>query len=223
MDEKIRLEDLDKYRRTTQLDFALEALRQAVLSGELKMGDRVNEVAFTNRFGISRTTFREALRNLEESGLFVREPFKGTFVRNFTETEIHEINDLQGMLECHAVRLILDKGKNGPEEMEELYQIVDQMGQIDPQVQDTERNSLHIEFHKCLVALSGHQLLLSVWCSLSLQFQVAMAVSQNIFKKSGETANFAKVHREIADAVRSGDYEKAEELIHRHVTNSYTS
>lgn len=41
MDEKIRLEDLDKYRRTTQLDFALEALRQAVLSGELKIADAV--------------------------------------------------------------------------------------------------------------------------------------------------------------------------------------
>ena len=74
-----KLADMDKYRRTTQLDFAVEALRAAILSGEMKMGERVNEVAVTNRLNISRTTFREALRQMEEAGLLIREPFKGTF------------------------------------------------------------------------------------------------------------------------------------------------
>lgn len=222
MSEISRLENLDKYRRTTQLDFALEALKYAVLNGELKMGERVNEVALTNRLGISRTTFREALRHMEESGVFVREPFKGTFVREFSESEIREINDLQGTLECHAVQLILEKGKNRPEDMEELYSITDQMEQIDPETQDAQRNSLHIAFHKCLVALSENKLLYKVWQDLSMQFQVAMAVSQDVFKKSGETANFARAHRQIADAVCQGNCEKAQELIEKHVTNSYS-
>ena len=113
-----KLADMDKYRRTTQLDFAVEALRAAILSGEMKMGERVNEVAVTNRLNISRTTFREALRQMEEAGLLIREPFKGTFVREFTDKEIKEINDLQGALECHAVELILEKGKNKKKDME---------------------------------------------------------------------------------------------------------
>ena len=53
-------------RRTTQLDFAVEALRNAILNGEVGLGERVNEVAFTTKWGISRTTFREALRQMEE-------------------------------------------------------------------------------------------------------------------------------------------------------------
>lgn len=222
MSENKRLEDLNKYRRTTQLDFALEALKYAVLNGELNMGDRVNEVAITNQLGISRTTFREALRQMEESGIFVREPFKGTFVRKFTEKEIREINDLQGVLECRAVQLILEKGKNSPEDLQGLYSIIDEMEQIDPETQEAERNRLHIDFHKCLVKISGHSFLYRVWQDLSMQFQMAMAVSQDIFKKSGETANFAKAHREIADAVRLGNCEEAEKLIHKHVTNSYS-
>lgn len=72
-------------RRTTQLDFAVEALRNAILNGEVGLGERVNEVAFTTKWGISRTTFREALRQMEQAGLLVRIPFRGTFVRDFTE------------------------------------------------------------------------------------------------------------------------------------------
>ena len=202
-----KLADMDKYRRTTQLDFAVEALRAAILSGEMKMGERVNEVAVTNRLNISRTTFREALRQMEEAGLLIREPFKGTFVREFTDKEIKEINDLQGALECHAVELILEKGKNKKKDMKPLYKIVSQMESMDSKCSQEEHNELHIEFHRNLVLLSQ-------------QFRVAMAVSQGIYQMSGESVNFAKTHREIADAILEGDREKAQRRIKEHVTNS---
>lgn len=215
-----KLADMDKYRRTTQLDFAVEALRAAILSGEMKMGERVNEVAVTNRLNISRTTFREALRQMEEAGLLIREPFKGTFVREFTDKEIKEINDLQGALECHAVELILEKGKNKKKDMKPLYKIVSQMESMDSKCSQEEHNELHIEFHRNLVLLSDNQLLYRVWNDLSQQFRVAMAVSQGIYQMSGETVNFAKNHREIADAILEGDREKAQRRIKEHVTNS---
>ena len=206
-----KLADMDKYRRTTQLDFAVEALRAAILSGEMKMGERVNEVAVTNRLNISRTTFREALRQMEEAGLFVRE---------FTDKEIKEINDLQGALECHAVELILEKGKNKKKDMKPLYKIVSQMESMDSKCSQEEHNELHIEFHRNLVLLSDNQLLYRVWNDLSQQFRVAMAVSQGIYQMSGETVNFAKNHREIADAILEGDQEMAQRKIKEHVTNS---
>ena len=207
-----KLAEMDKNRRTTQLDFAVEALRTAILSGEMKMGERVNEVAFTNQLNISRTTFREALRHMEEAGLLIREPFRGTFVRKFEEREIKEINDLQGALECHAVELIFEKKKNTEKDMELLYEIVSRMEEI--------TNELHIDFHRHLVLLSDNQLLYKVWNDLSQQFNVAMAVSQGIYLTSGESANFAKAHRDIADAVLSGDYEMARKRIRKHVTNA---
>ncbi len=215
-----KLAEMDKNRRTTQLDFAVEALRTAILSGEMKMGERVNEVAFTNQLNISRTTFREALRHMEEAGLLIREPFRGTFVRKFEEREIKEINDLQGALECHAVELIFEKKKNTEKDMELLYEIVSRMEEITPQSQLIERNELHIDFHRHLVLLSDNQLLYKVWNDLSQQFNVAMAVSQGIYLTSGESANFAKAHRDIADAVLSGDYEMARKRIRKHVTNA---
>ena len=184
------------------------------------MGERVNEVAFTNRLEISRTTFREALRHMEEAGLLVREPFKGTFVRTFTEREIREINDLQGALECHAVEVILEKRKNTKKDMESLYQTIDQMEKLDAKCQPSEQNELHIAFHRELVQLADNQLLLRVWDDLSQQFTVAMEVSRGIYQITGESANFAKVHREIADAVLAGEEPRAHRLIREHVTNS---
>ena len=184
------------------------------------MGERVNEVAVTNRLNISRTTFREALRQMEEAGLLIREPFKGTFVREFTDKEIKEINDLQGALECHAVELILEKGKNKKKDMKPLYKTVSQMESMDSKCSQEEHNELHIEFHRNLVLLSDNQLLYRVWNDLSQQFRVAMAVSQGIYQMSGETVNFAKNHREIADAILEGDQEMAQRKIKEHVTNS---
>ena len=105
-------------RRTTQLDFAVEALRNAILNGEVGLGERVNEVAFTTKWGISRTTFREALRQMEQAGLLVRIPFRGTFVRDFTEEEIDSLNNLRGALETYAVERIIEQDGHRPEKLE---------------------------------------------------------------------------------------------------------
>ena len=206
-------------RRTTQLDFAVEALRNAILNGEVGLGERVNEVAFTTKWGISRTTFREALRQMEQAGLLVRIPFRGTFVRDFTKEEIESLNNLRGALETYAAERIIEQGGHRPEKLEPLSQIVAQMRENDAETDAAWTNGLHITFHRTLIELAGDSVLLKVWSDLSQQFWVAMRVDQIAIFKQGEASSFANSHQEVVDAIAGGDVAEFRRVIRRHVSH----
>lgn len=214
---------MQQIKRTTLLDVAVEGLRDAIINGEVELGERVNESTFTAKLGISRTTFREALRQMEQAGLLVRDPFRGTFVREFSEEEILELNELRGVLETYAIELIIRKGDNCTEKLLPLYGIVSQMEGIDPEADAAPTNALHITFHRTLLEMAGSKLLFNVGNELSQQFWVAMRISQLAFIAQGESDNFAEAHREIVDAIIGGDMDVVRRVIHNHVSHSFGS
>lgn len=205
-------------RRTTLLDYATESMRNAILNGELSMGERVNEVTFSNRLNISRSIVREALRQLEQVGLLVRIPFRGTFVREFSEDEIRDLNNLRAALETYAVELVVEQGANTVQALDPLYQIVEQMARIDADKDVAQTNSLHVTFHQTLQRLAGNQLLSSVWTELEQQFWVAMRASQRSLFEEGEAIHFADAHRALVDIVAAGDVDRFRREIRRHVS-----
>ena len=211
--------DLDK--RSTLLDFATEALRNAILNEEVKPGERVNEITFTNKLGISRTTFREALRQMEQVGLLVRIPFRGTFVREYSEEEIQDLNNLRGVLETYAAEIIIQNGDNQPEKLLPLYQLAAQMEGVDPQKEAARINDLQITFHRTLLNLAGSRLFLTAWDNLAQQFWVAMRISQLSALARGKNLNLAEAHRAVADAIASGNVNRTREVIHEHVFYSF--
>lgn len=210
-------------RRTTQLDFAIEALRNAILNGDLKLGERVNEVALTAKLGISRTTFREALRQMEQAGLLERIPFRGTFVRNFSEEEIEDINNLRSALETYAAERIIESGRNRPEDLEDLYEIVRRMEAMDAEEDAAQTNTIHIKFHDALMNMGQSKALTALWNDLALQFWVTMRVSQLSVFERGEAESFAGSHREIVDTLAGGDLIRFRRVIRRHVSNPQKS
>ena len=76
-------------------DVVFNTLRQAILRGELKPGERLMEIALSQRLGVSRTPVREAIRMLEQEGLVIMIPRKGAQVRiacqRITEEELEEL------------------------------------------------------------------------------------------------------------------------------------
>lgn len=209
---------MESIQHTTLLDLVTETLRNAILDGELKLGERINESAYTAKFDISRSTFREAMRQLEQAGLLVRVPFKGTFVREFSEEEIRDLNQLRGVLEKYAAEILIEGGRNTLENMKPLYEVVAQMEGIDPEADVTRTNQLHITFHRILVDMAGNQLLYSVWNDLAQQFWVAMRVSQLSFISSGEADSFSEAHRQVVDAIAAGDKDQVRRIIDKHVS-----
>ena len=69
-------------------DVVFNTLRQAILKGELKPGERLLEIALAERLGVSRTPVREAMRKLEQEGLVVMIPRRGAQVASITEKDL---------------------------------------------------------------------------------------------------------------------------------------
>src|SRR4051795_5073616 len=89
---------IESARRTLRGQ-AYDILKRQLLSGELRPGERVNEVVMAARLGISRGPLREAIRNLEQEGLLIAAPHRGTFVRELSQEEGAEVQGVGLALE----------------------------------------------------------------------------------------------------------------------------
>lgn len=94
----------------TQITRALLSLREQLLSGEFKAGDRMSELRLVDRLGVSRTPLRLALASLEHEGLLRSLPGGGYVVREFTRADIRDAIELRGVLEGTAARFAAERG-----------------------------------------------------------------------------------------------------------------
>lgn len=83
----------------------VELITDAILSGELTPGQRVNESHLARQLHVSRSPIREALQQLQEQSLIVNIPRRGMFVVTLGEDDIQKINSLRIVLEAETLRL----------------------------------------------------------------------------------------------------------------------
>ena len=88
---------MDEYLPLREVVF--NTLRQAILKGELKPGERLMEIALAEKLGVSRTPIREAMRKLELEGLVVMIPRRGAQVANITEKDLNDVLEVRITLE----------------------------------------------------------------------------------------------------------------------------
>ena len=86
------------------VDAAYRGIREAIISGDLRSGERVSEAALAERLGVSRTPVREALNRLRNEGLIVLERYRKGYVASFTADDLREIFRLRATLEGEAAR-----------------------------------------------------------------------------------------------------------------------
>ncbi len=90
-------------------DVVFNTLREAILKGELKPGERLMELQLAAKLGVSRTPIREAIRMLELEGLAVTIPRKGAEVARMTEKDMEDVLQIRRALDELAVKLACDK------------------------------------------------------------------------------------------------------------------
>ena len=90
-------------------DVVFNTLRQAILRGELKPGERLMEIQLAQRLGVSRTPVREAIRKLELEGLVLMIPRKGAEVAEITIKDLEDVLQVRAALEELAVRDACEK------------------------------------------------------------------------------------------------------------------
>jgi DNA-binding GntR family transcriptional regulator len=182
-------------------------LREAIWSGTLKPGQRLNEQWLSAEMGVSRPPLREAIRVLEQEGLVESIPRRGTFVRSLTGQDILEIYTVRCALEGMAAELAMEN--SSPEALDQLERMVLHVGSI-PTEQLPSVISEDLEFHRQLVRLSGNTRLVNMWEQLAGQIRLALTLVDPAFFDSEYVE---ATHHELVKAIRNRDVEAVRRLI----------
>lgn len=140
-----------------------QGLRDAIVSGRYRPGDRLNESQIAREFGISRIPVREALMQLQEHGLVMNHERRGMFVTRLSEEDVQRINSLRVVLEAEALKLC--RLKIGKQDATRLTRVVERM---EAWTERTEMDAaaLDLEFHRTLWEAAGNPYLTKVLDSL---------------------------------------------------------
>jgi DNA-binding GntR family transcriptional regulator len=138
-------------------------VRDAIVCGRYKPGDRLNESQLSREFGISRIPVREALMQLQEHGLLMNHERRGMFVTLLSEEDVQRINSLRVVLEAEALKLCRARISKA-----NAARLVDVMGRMDEWTERTELDSaaLDLEFHRTLWDSAGNPYLYKALDSL---------------------------------------------------------
>src|SRR5262245_17604287 len=188
-----------KIRRTESLaTLVRKELERMIVSGELKGGDRLNEIALAERLGVSRGPIREACRGLEQSGLCEVVVNRGTFVRQVSLDQALEIYDVRCALFGLAGRLLAEKIT--PAQLKRLTALLDAMDDAADNID--AYYPLNVEFHATLVEFCGNASLLATYRNLAKEL--------HLFRRRGLVPEGSmrvsnREHREIVKAIAARD------------------
>ncbi|WP_329062943.1 GntR family transcriptional regulator [Amycolatopsis sp. NBC_01480] len=191
---------------------AYAAVREAVLTRELRPGERVTVRPLSERLGISPTPVKAALAILEREGFLVSRPHSGYFVAELTVADLRDLYELRSAVDTLAAR---DLARSRPPELlARLGELLD--GQrIALEDGDIGRYAeLDREFHALIWQASPNRRLLAIADLLGAQLQLGQNVTVSV---PGRPEASLGEHREILDALRSGDTAAAEQATRRHL------
>lgn len=212
--------------RASQTVKAMLKLRQLILDGHLKPGQRVPELTLVEQTGVSRTPIRAALNQLAEEGLLTNSTSGGFVVRQFDEHEVFDAIDLRGTLEGAAARRAAERHLSH----EQLAPLRDCVGAMDAITNSRKLDLQHFydyvrlneEFHRLLVVLANSNVLTrAIERVLALPFASpsAFVLAQSELPNAQKILiNAQDHHRAILKAIASGDAEQAEHLARDHST-----
>lgn len=190
----------------------VQAMRRAIVIGELEPGKHLKEPALAQRFGVSRLPIREAIAQLEREGLVRSEPRRGRFVVGVTEQAISDIYECRLLLEsCALRRLVACINEEG---LATLAALIAQMEEAvsSGQVQTVTSNDL--AFHRQLIELSGSRALATAWEPLTPLIETALGIAEATVP---DLPTAVGNHRGILQALRERDAEKAVTLLSDHL------
>jgi DNA-binding GntR family transcriptional regulator len=141
-----------------------ERLIEAILSGKLPAGSRLNESELSRRLQVSRAPIREALHQLQEQGLVIHHPRRGMFVVSLTESDIQKINRLRVVLESEA--LVLCRENLTPSSERKLLAQLEKMEKTEG-TSALEAIRMDLSFHRSIWSQTGNEFLEKMLTSLT--------------------------------------------------------
>lgn len=195
-------------------DVAFVTLREAILSGLFPPGTHLVEQAIAEQLRISRIPVREAIQQLADEGLVVKEPRRGAYVQPYSEEELEEIYSLRIVLERFVIERVMANWST--EARTQLQAIVEAMKQAAKAGDKMLVSHLDAKFHETLWDLADHNLLLEVVSELRVRM-IRFLAEANTTISPDELNAHAETHQSVLDALNNGNVEAAKTRITEHI------
>lgn len=207
---------LENYMPLREVVF--DALREAIISGHLKPGERMMEVQLAEEMGVSRTPVREAIRKLELEGFVVMIPRKGAYVAGISLKDIADVFEIRASLESLAAGLAAERITE-----EELEKLERALVAVSNSAEDTTLAALvegDTGFHDIIYQASRNTRLVQIINNLQEQLQRFRTASLGM---PGRMKIAIEEHKKIVEAIAERNILLAQSLALEHIENAENS
>ncbi|PVZ41217.1 GntR family transcriptional regulator [Pseudomonas sp. CC120222-01a] len=194
---------------------ATDSLRESILSGYLKPGERITETALADQLGIARGTLRTGLNRLATEGIVVQTPYVGWEVAKLTPSDVWEIWTLRGSLERLAATLVAQK--KDAEVLSKVKNAFDTLLNACEKGSTKTINQCDFALHQAVIEGTGHQRLIRQYALV--QQQIRWVISSTNVLMHPTTDTILEQHKAFVQAILDGNSERAGELAWLH--NAY--
>jgi DNA-binding GntR family transcriptional regulator len=195
---------------STLKDRTVEMLTEAILSGKISPGEKLNESQLARDLHVSRAPVREAMQQLQEQGLIVNIPRRGMFAVSLDEEAIGKINSLRVVLEGEALRLArLHLNPQRKNKLEQLLITMENMGPSSAKLS----MPIDFEFHRTIWSYSGNEYLEKILTSLT-----APVFAHSVRARLAGARPVALLpHRPLVEFICGRSQDSAEQIMLAHI------
>lgn len=194
---------------------AYDLLKQRLVAGSYPPGAQLKEEHIARELGLSRTPVRAALKHLIEDGLATLDERRGVRAAEWTDADIQETYHLRSLLEAHAAQRAAQR--TNPALVAELEQLNRQMAAAiakgGPEMATT-LHSINSRFHRAIVEASASPRLKML---LGTIVDMPVIVRSFFVSTRGDLQQSLQHHRDVTDAIASGDGEVAAQAMQLHL------
>ena len=188
-----------------------DVILQRIVEGSYPPGSRIVETRVAQELGVSQGPVREALRDLEQLGCVVHEPYRGCSVRAFSVDELLEAFPVRAALEALAARLAAERV--GDAELAELEQLLERMRVAARRGDAHDQSQANASFHATIVRAARNGTLERQWRMLEPFSRTYLTVS----RPGIDLIALSERHVPILDALRRHDPDAAAAAMHEHL------
>lgn len=199
-------------------DVVFNTLRQGILRGELKPGERLMEIHLADQLGVSRTPIREAIRMLELEGLVIMMPRKGAMVASISKEDLKDVLEVRKALDRLAVSLACERIT--PDGLASLKAAATNFKDVTKTLDSTKIAEADVAFHDEIHKASGNKRLSVMVSNLAERIY---RYRFEYIKESYDCVQLIEEHDEIVKCIEKGDKEGAVAAIDRHIDNQESS
>lgn len=198
----------------------VQYLRDRIIIGELRAGQKLNEAHLSLSLGVSRPPLREAYRILEHEHLVFNIPRKGTYVTEISIEDLQEVYHARKMIECCSIDLC--KAKN-VRDLPQVALALDAGFKLSvPSTDDTEQYLIYIktfaDFHTKLVESCGNSWLIHFYQAIATNLA---RYQFRYFHIPGTHETSLKDHREVLNFIEAGEHDRAKEHLSSHIDYTF--